>query len=152
MRTCSTINDLRPRYVWTRPALHFLSELTSQRLTPLRFDSLRDLAPLMRRDQTGGFLTLKYFVKNCYNRLKSGFLSLQYPTYMSHNAVSRTRATRQPHSSHSHTKAPKLQSTLVHQLLERIVQVISGVLAFDRSNPFDFASTDARTTSHWTAR
>lgn len=152
MRTYSTINDLRPHYVWTRPALHVLSELKSHWLTPMRFDSLRELVSQVQRCPTGRILTLKYFVKICYNRLKSAFLSLQYPTYMSHTAESRTRATRQPHSSHSHIKAPKLQLTFVHRLLERTVQVISGVLAIDRRNLSDFASTAARTTSHWTAR
>ena len=152
MRTCLRTVELRPHYVWTRCFATLPQELKSQRITSLRPNLWDDLGSLMPKYQTGRNPTLKYFVKIYCKPLKSAFLSLQYLTNMSHTAVSRTRATRQSHCSHSKIRSNVLQPAFVDCVLGRTLQLISGVLASARRVHRELASTAAGTTSHWTAQ
>ena len=150
MRTCLSIYELQPHYVWARCSTNFLDGLKSHRITPVRHSSLGDSASLMCQCAIGRNLTLKYFVKNCCNRLKSSFQSLQYLVCMPRcYAKSRTCTTRPTHNSQSKNRTRNLLIATVHQFLERTVQLISGVLTTDRRvHLIVTASTGSRTTSH----
>lgn len=152
MRTWIRTWKLRPHYVWTRLSAIFCEGLMGQRTSSLQHNRRSGFAALMPMYQTGRNRTLKYFVKIYCKPLKSTFLSLQYLTNMSHTAVSRTRATRQSHCSHSKIRLNVQQPVVVDCVLERTLQLISGVLASARRVHRELASTAAGTTSHWTAQ
>lgn len=152
MRTYLRTVEPRPHYVWTRCSAILPHRLKSRRITSLRPNLWVDLVSLIPQYDTGRNLTLKYFVKIYCKPLKSAFLSLQYLSNMSHIAVSRTRATRQTLSSHSKIRSQKLHIDFMIRMLERTLQLISGVLATDRSVRCELASTAAGTTSHWTTQ
>ena len=149
MRTCLSIYELQPHYVWARCATNFEGGLKSPRITPVRYRSQGDSASVMSQRAMGRNLTLKYFVNNCCNRLKSSFQSLQYLVYMSRcYAKSRTFTTRPTHNSQPKNRTRNLLIATVHQFMARTVQLISGVLATDRRVHLMTASTGSRTTSH----
>lgn len=152
MRTWIRTWKLRPHYVWTRLSAIFCDGLMGQRNTPLQHKRREGFASSMPPYETGRNRTLKYFVKIYCKPLKSTFLSLQYLSNMSHTAVSRTRATRQSHCSHSKIRSNVQQPVVVDCVLERTLQLISGVLASARRVHRELASTAAGTTSHWTAQ
>ena len=152
MRTWIRTWKLRPHYVWTRLSAILRVGLKLQLISSMQHNHREGFASSMPMYETGRNRTLKYFVKIYCKSLKSTFLSLQYLINMSHTAVSRTRATRQSHCSHSKIRLNVQQPVVVDCVLGRTLQLISGVLASARRVHRELASTAAGTTSHWTAQ
>lgn len=140
------------RYAWTGCSTNSYAVHTSPRITPVRCSQRGERASASIRCTKGQNTTLKYFVKICCNVLNNAFVFIQYLSITSRNAASTTGAPSLPHKYLSKKRSQKLQITTPYRLLERTVELISGVLASARSVRFEFASIDTRTTSHWTAQ
>ena len=145
------LNAIRPsaRYAWTGCSTFSPKIKASHRFTLMRRSQRGDSASWSNMRKNAQNTILKYFVKNCCNRLFYAFASLQYLTNLSRFATSSTSTTRPTHGAPFKTRLRKLQTTTTpYRLLEPTVQVISGVLATARSVPLGIAVNGSRTTSH----